>query len=146
MKPYIILIFALITFGAGNLMAQSSESIQKTEQSIRKKGKYALLVMKAQHLKQAIKTGIEFKTTSNKIDFQIITCGELVKEISLDKELQSVLKNAVMQHGLKILICGLSIEQFNVDKHLLPNETPVTKNGLIYMFGLQENGFKTIIL
>lgn len=146
MKPYIILIFALITSGAGNLMAQSSESIQKTEQSIRKKGKYALLVMKAQHLKQAIKTGIEFKTTSNKIDFQIITCGELVKEISLDKELQSVLKNAVMQHGLKILICGLSIEQFNVDTTLLPNETPVTKNGLIYMFGLQENGFKTIIL
>lgn len=146
MKLYLILMLALMTFGAANLNAQTAENIQKTEQSIRKNGKYALLVMKAQHLKAAIQTGIEFKSKSQKIDFQIITCGELVKEISHDGELQNLIKNGVTQNGLKILVCGLSIKQFKVDKTLLPNETPPTENGLIYMFGLQEQGYKTVIL
>ncbi len=146
MKTILILFFALMTFGAGNLNAQTTESIQKTEQSIRKNGKYALLVMKALHLKTAVNTGIEFKTFSKKIDFQIIVCGELVKEISQDKELQGLIKNAVTQHGLKVLVCGLSVEQLKVDKALLPNEIKVTRNGLIYMFGLQEKNYKSIIL
>ena len=146
MKRYIILFIALMTFGAGNMNAQTAESIQKTEHSIRKNGKYALMVMKAQHLKTAVNTGIEFKANSKKIDFQIIACGELVKEISQDAALQSIIKNAVTQHGLKVLVCGLSVEQFKVDKTLLPKETPVTKNGLIYMFGLQEKNYKSIIL
>ncbi len=146
MKTIIILFIALMTFGAGNLNAQTAESIQKTEQSIRKNGKYALLVMKALHLKTAINTGIEFKANSKKIDFQIIVCGELVKEISQDAALQSLIKNAVSQHGLKVLACGLSIEQLKVDKSLLPNEIKVTRNGLIYMFGLQEKNYKSIVL
>lgn len=146
MKTMIILFFALMTLGAGNLNAQKAESVQKTEQSIRKNGKYAIMVMKALHLKTAINTGIEFKASSEKIDFQIIVCGELVKEISQDAALQSVIKNAVAQHGIKVLFCGLSIEQLKVDKTLLPKEISVTKNGLIYMFGLQEKNYKSIVL
>lgn len=146
MKSYIILMVALMTFGAENLNAQTAENIQKTEQSIRKNGKYALLVMKVQHLKVAIQTGIELKAKSKKIDFQIVTCGELVKEISIDEELQALIKNAVNQHGLKILVCGLSIKQFEIDKILLPKETPATENGLLYMLGLQEQNYKTVIL
>lgn len=146
MKTILILFVALMTFGAGNLQAQTAESIQKTEQSIRKNGKYALIVMKALHLKTAVNTGIEFKAKSEKIDFQIIVCGELVKEISQDAALQSLIKNAVTQHGLKVLVCGLSVEQLKVDKTLLPNEIKITRNGLIYMFGLQEKKYKSIVL
>ncbi len=146
MKTIIIIFLALMTFGAGNLNAQTVESVQETEQSIRKNGKYAIMVMKAPHLKTAVNTGIEFKANSKKIDFQIIVCGELVKEISQDAALQSIIKNAVTQHGLKVLVCGLSIEQFKVDKTLLPKEISVTKNGLIYIFGLQEKNYKSIVL
>lgn len=146
MKSFIIILLALMTFGSKSLHAQTIQSIQKTEQSIRKNGKYALLVMKVQHLKAAIQTGIELKNKSQKLDFQIVTCGELVKQISLDKELQKLIIDAVKHHGLKILVCGLSITQFKVDKTLLPKETLATENGLIYMFGLQEQGYKTVIL
>lgn len=146
MKTTLILFIALMTFGAGNLNAQTAESVQQTEQSILKDGKYALMVMKALHLKTAVNTGIEFKANSQKIDFQIIACGELVKEISQDKELQGIIQNAVAQHGLKMLVCGLSIEQFKVDKALLPKDIVVTRNGMIYVFGLQENNYKSIVL
>lgn len=146
MRSSIILILALSLFTTSNGNAQTVESIQKTENSINKRGKYALLVMKPQHLKAAIQTGIEFKTKSKKIKFQIIICGELVKEVSQNPDLQNQIKEVVNKHQLKILICGLSIKQFKVDKKLLPKETPITENGLIYTFGLQENGYKTIVL
>ena len=146
MKTILLLLLALMTFGAGNLNAQTAESVQETEQSIRKNGKYALMVMKALHLKTAVNTGIEFKAFSEKIDFQIIVCGELVKEISQDSALQEMIKNAVNQHGLKVLVCGLTIEQLKVDKTLLPSEIKVTRNGMIYMFGLLEKNYKSIVL
>lgn len=146
MKIYLITFIALLTLGLGLANGQTPEAIKETEQAVRKDGRYAMLVMKAQHLKAGIKTGIAFKSKSEKIDFQIVACGMLVKEISEDAELQSLIKNTVSDQGLKILVCGLSIQQFGINKTLLPKETPITENGLIYMFGLQELGYKSITL
>lgn len=146
MKTSLITFITLLTLGLSLSNAQTAEAIRETEQAIRKDGKYAMLVMKAQHLKAGIKTGIAFKSESEKIDFQIVACGMLVKEISEDAELQELIQNSVSDHGLKILVCGLSIQQFGVDKTLLPDETPITDNGLIYMFGLQELGYRSITL
>lgn len=147
MKIYITLItFIFLVINTTKVNSQTKEEITKIEQSIQKNGKYALLVMKAQHLKVAIQTGKEFRDKSSKIDFQIIVCGELVKEITTDKTLQNIIKMAVNETNLKIVVCGLSIEQFKIDKALLPTEMPITKNGFVYMFGLQENGYKSIIL
>lgn len=147
MKIYSIILFIALSISGANMVhAQTAEEIKKTEQSIKKNGQYALLVMKAQHLKAAIKTGVDFKSRSAKIDFHMVACGELVKQISTDQTLKHLVGEAVNKHGLKILVCGLSIEQFEVDQTLLPEETPVTANGLVYLFGLQEQGFKTVIL
>lgn len=146
MKSSIIFTIALLTLSVGTIQAQSTSTIQETEQSIKQDGKYALLVMKAQHLKAAIKTGISFKGKSEAIDFQIITCGKLVEEIAQDAELQKLIKEAVNKYKMRIVVCGLSIEQFSVDKSKLPEELSITENGLTYLFGLQENGYKTIAL
>lgn len=146
MKSYLILISALITLGPVKLYAQSAANIPVTENSIHKKGKYAMLVMKSQHLVAGIKTGIDLKSRSQKIDFQLLVCGELVNDITLNEDLQNLISDAVRLHSIKILVCGLSIKQFNVKQSLLPKEMTLSDNGLIYMFGLQEQGFKTIIL
>lgn len=146
MKTVLYLLLALMMIGAGNLSAQTDENIQAIEQSIRKDGQFAIMAMKAQHFKTAVATGIDFKSNSKDIDFQVVACGELVKEISQDQALQSLIKEAAAQHGLKFLVCGLSIAQLKVDKALLPKEVSVTKNGMIYMFGLQEKGYNTLVL
>ncbi|MBI1182997.1 hypothetical protein GC194_01905 [bacterium] len=146
MKHLIILALIFIAFGSKPINAQTAQEVQKVESSIRKNGKYSILVMNTQHLKAAIKTGIGFTSTSQRIDFQIVTCGKLLDEIAQDPELQNLIKTAVNEQGLKILACGLSIEQLNIDKTLLPVEMQITGNGLIYMFGLQEKGFNTIAL
>lgn len=147
MKSRIItVIIAVWSLTSLNSQAQSAAEIRKTEQAINRSGKYGLLVMKVPQLKAAIRTGIELKSKSDKIDFQILTCGGLVKEIAQDQALQELVTDAVNNKGLKILVCGLSVQQFKVDKSLLPKAAALTENGLIYMLGLQEQGYKTITL
>lgn len=147
MKLLIVAIaFTCASIASHDIFAQSATSIQQTENAIRNDGKYALLVMNAQHLKACLVTGIDLKGISPKIDFQILACGKLVQEIAQDKALQHLIVDAVKNNGLKVLVCGLSIQQFAVDPTLLPKEMPITQNGLIYMLGLQEQGFKTVIL
>lgn len=145
---FILTLFIVVTslsLSSTTLFAQADTDVTKIENSIKKNGKYALLVQKTNHLKAAIKTGENFKAQSAKIQFQIVVCGELVKEISNDESLKTLISEANSK-GIKILACGLSIKQFQVDTTLLPTVMPITENGLIYMFGLQENGFVTIEL
>ncbi len=125
--------------------AQSVKQTQNIENSISQDGKYALLVRSSQHLKAAIMTGEDFKARSEKIDFRIVMCGELVKELSDNDSLKNMVGEA-SGRGLKILACGLSVKQLSVDRSRLPESVSITENGLIYMFGLEENGFKTITL
>lgn len=147
MYKYIILITMILAIiGAGNIYGQSESEVQRTEQAVKMDGKYGILVMKAQHLKAAILTGKQLKDKSQLIDFQILICGQLVKEISNEVDLKKVISESVADNGLKILVCGLSIHQFQVDKTNLPKEASITENGLLYMFGLQEQGYKTVIL
>lgn len=147
MKLYInmmLIVFAITL--TSKVQAQTSDSIKKTEQAISKHGNYAMMVMKVQHLKAGFQTAKELKEQIPGLDFQIVTCGALVKEIATDKALQKLIIEAQNDTGLKVLICGYSIKQLNIDKTLIPSEISTTENGLIYMFGLQELGYNTIIL
>ncbi|MBE9601554.1 hypothetical protein [Pedobacter sp. MC2016-24] len=104
------------------------------------------MVNGVQSLKAKILTGKELNTKSKQIDVQIVVCGDFVKEIIKEKVLQDLVVDAVKKTRLKILVCGLSVEQSRIDKTLLPIQIPVTTNGLFYIFGLQELGYKTIAL
>ena len=145
MKKYImlLLLFSFIK-GTENISAQTTKEINQVEQSIKNNRKYVLLVMNPKHLKVAIMTGERFKDKSKKIDFQIVTCGEVVKEISTNEELKKTVMEAVQKYGLKIVVCGLTVKQLNIDKTLLPTETPIVNNGIVYAFGLEELGYKSI--
>jgi putative oxidoreductase len=146
MKKYIMILLFSFIMGTENASAQTAKKINQVEQSIKSNGKYALLVMNPKHLKVAILTGERFKNKSKKIDFQIVTCGEVVKEISANEELKKSVVEAVQKYGLKIVVCGLTVKQLNIDKALLPPETPIVDNGIVYMFGLEELGYKSIII
>lgn len=133
---------------AGSALAQppSVDQIDTTEQSIRADGKYAVLVSTAQHLDAAITTGRSLRARSQAIQFQIVACGQVVKEIATNSDVSNAVRQAVNIDGLAIVVCGLSVRQLNVDPAALPREAPLTENGLTYLFGLQEQGFKTIAL
>jgi putative oxidoreductase len=124
----------------------SVEQIDTTEQAIRADGRYAVLVSNAQHLNAAITTGRSLRARSQAIQFQIVACGKVVKEIATNPEVGDSVRRAVNEDGLAVVVCGMSVRQLNVDPAALPPEAPTTENGLTYLFGLQEQGFQTIEL
>ena len=109
-------------------------------------GKYAMMVMNVQHFKAAMITGNAFYKKSPKVKFQIIACGNLVKEIAENPELKKEVAKVAQIPGHQVVICGLSIRQLNVDSAKLPKEAVITDNALLYSFGLQEMGYKMLIL
>ena len=146
MRQYLFIIAsALCLWGTSPANAQSVKEIQTVENAVKNDGKYALLVRTLQHLKAAVITGDALKRKSDKIDFRIVVCGELVKELSNNDSLKKMV-NEASGRGLKILACGLSVKRLAVDKSRLPESVSITENGLIYLFGLEESGFKTIAL
>ena len=136
----------LFTLGTQLLPAQELPTVQHVENSVKKKGKYAMMVMNPKHLTAALLTGRQLQQQSPRIKFQIIACGGLVKELSENKELKMAVAEASKITGHQVVICGLSISQFQVNRADLPPEAIITENALLYSFGLQEMGYKMLIL
>lgn len=147
MKKYIVFTtMVILMLGTQLIKAQTLPTVQKVENSLRKNGKYAMMVMNVQHFKAAMITGNAFYKKSPKVKFQIIACGNLVKEIAENPELKKEVAKAAQIPGHQVVICGLSIRQLNVDSAKLPKEAVITDNALLYSFGLQEMGYKMLIL
>lgn len=120
--------------------------IDAAEQAIKADGKYAVLVSTAQHLDAAITTGRSMRARSQAIQFQIVACGQVVKEIATSAAVADSVRQAVRGDGIAVVVCGMSVNQLKVVPAALPPEAPTTENGLVYLFGLQEQGFETIAL
>jgi intracellular sulfur oxidation DsrE/DsrF family protein len=134
-----------ISVWAPTSQAQQNLTTKEVEQSIQNNGIYALMVMTEQHLKAALITGTEFLNFSADIDFKIVVCGGIVKEISTNEVLKSVI-NQHIDKGISVLMCGLTLKNLKLDASTMPEKAEITQNGITYFFGLQELGYKTLSL
>ncbi|WP_133055689.1 hypothetical protein [Mycolicibacter senuensis] len=138
---------AIIPLGVANpayARPPSAEEIFATENAIRADGRYALLASEARHLDGAIMTGRDLKAKSSAIDFQIVAYGQLVQEIATAPAVKDAVRRAVIDDGLKVVACNISVQRMGIDPALLPPEVPTTGNALTYALGLQEQGYKTL--
>lgn len=143
-KSILLLLLVASSLLTLNASAQNL-SVKQVETSIKSEGKYAMLVRNAEHLKASVKTAAGLIKENPKLEFQIVVCGELVKDLVTDAEMRQLMDKA-KSGGIKVLACGLSMDKFSITQKDLPASVQVTQNGLIYIFGLQENGYKTITL
>lgn len=146
MKKY-ILIITLIILGSTSFSTLSAQTFNanRPELSIKKDGKYALLVRTAQHLKVSIMTGEELKKISPDIQFEIILIGDVLKDLANDASLKPIIENSE-KLGIKIVACEYAMKMFEVEKEQLHSHIATTPNAFTYIFALQENGFKMITL
>ena len=145
MKKLILILLALIAPLFTTQMNAQELTIAQVENSIQKDGRYAMLVRNAEHLQAAVKTGADLIKDNPGLDFQIVVCGALVKDIAGNAATRELMDRAEKE-GVIILACGISLKKFNIAAADLPRTVQVTENGLLYIFGLQENGYKTITL
>lgn len=105
---------------------------------------YALLIRNFNHLQAAIKT-VDMMTEDdpNAVNnFEVIICGKKLTDIN---DYKSLVKKA-QNKGLTLTACGMTMDNFSMDKEDLPDGVQVEANGLIRIFELQEQGYKTITL
>jgi len=141
----IVILLAFLSFTFQSTIAQQPLTPNQIEKSISSTGKYGVLVNTVQHLKAAIKTGNELKSEHKSIEFHIVMCGSVIKELSSKPELQEMVTKAVNK-DLTMLVCGMTLRNLKISADLMPKEALVTENGLTYTFGLMELGFKVITL
>ena len=78
-------------------------------------------------------------------DFQAIICGKTVENLTDKEMMKSFIEKAKKAH-VKIVVCGLSLKKFKVNKEDIPHELVVVDNGLLHNFQLQKKGYLSIEL
>ena len=105
---------------------------------------YAILIRKINHLNAALKTvRMMEEEDDNAINrFEVVICGKGVTQLNNNADLVGKANQA----GITLSACGMSLNKFSISRDELPQGVGVVANGLIRMFNLQEQGYKTITL
>ena len=143
-QTLITILFILTVFVPVKIYAQHSATLS-VENTIKKKGKYAILVQNEPHFMASVMTGEEYKAKSKSIQFEIVLIGSIVKDLAEKETLKPFIEKA-RNSGIKIVVCEFAMEKLGVKKSQYPSSVLTTPNGFTYIFGLQESGFKTITL
>ncbi|HET8753255.1 MAG TPA: DsrE family protein, partial [Salinimicrobium sp.] len=64
-------------------------------------------------------------------DFQIIICGSTVKNLTEEEKMKPYISKAE-KAGVKIVVCGFSLNKFGIKTEELPKEFKVVENGILY--------------
>lgn len=136
MKNHIITLSTLFVMLMGALQAQEINP---------EKNNYLILSKNIQQLKPAILTASSLVQEDVKLfgEFYIIICGKTVLDIPQNKIFNDLLEQAEKQN-IKVFVCGLSLNKFNVSTKKLPENLTVTKNGILHGFQLKKKGFLTL--
>lgn len=127
-----------------SINAQSNKE-RTLEYPIQKDGKYALLVDKANYLMGAINSGVSFKEQSNQVKYEIVLIGPVVKELTTNKEFMPFIEKAA-SNNIRIVVCESAMKKHNLHHQDFHPSIYFTPNGFQYLWGLQDDGFKTIEL
>ncbi len=144
----ITLIQVLIFTFADNAAAQNQISKEPTKETIPSNSQnFGMLVRTEEHIKAAVKTASElFKGSKFKTDrIEIIICGEAVELLKKGSPIEAILKKAI-DMKVRIVACGMSMEKQNVNKESLLSGVEIESNGIIRIFELQNQGYKTVEL
>ena len=145
MKNVSPIVFIILLFGNYLAFGQTTETIDKIEKSIKADGKYAILAGNYKHFEGSVRTGLRMRNGNPNLQFQIVLIGMVVKEITTDKNLLALVEDCKTA-GIQIVICQNAMKALGVSKSDLHPYLETTSSGFLYMFGLQENGFKVITL
>ena len=141
----LMVVFVFVGSVLYNPATAQSLKVSEVENSIKKDGRYAILVPTARYFQAAVMTGKELKTNNPKMDFEIVIISAAAKDLATDESLKSFIEISE-KSGIRIVVCESAMNHFKVKKSDYHPSIQTTPDGFAYMFGLQESGYKTISL
>lgn len=102
-------------------------------------GKYVFLISKVNYLKAIEDAVRQSKAEGVKLsEARVILCGQSVKALA---EENSIVKMALANPKIKLVACGLSLEQMAVDPKVLPSQVVTVRNGILESLKLEKAGY-----
>ena len=139
-----------ITVLVSSLMVLLGSSITTNalaQATAKQKQNYAVLISQPNHMKAAVNTADTISPGSkyNRGNFVIMACSKSVEAFVRGSEMAAAYEKGKAA-GVTYKVCGLSLQQFNIDPATLLDGVEVVPNGLTYMFDLQRQGYSTVEL
>ncbi|WP_276499443.1 DoxX family membrane protein [Pontibacter litorisediminis] len=108
---------------------------------------YAVLISQPNHLKAAVNTAETIIKDSkyNREAFVVMACGKSVEAFKKDGTMAAEIAKGSAA-GVRYILCGMSLKQFNISAADLVDGVEVTPNGLTFMFDLKQKGYTTVEL
>lgn len=104
---------------------------------------FAVMVTDAPHFKVAFDTAKSLDLKENNYEFEVVIVGMLAKEIVEDESLKPYI-DLGEKLGMRIVVCEYALDLLKVDKSLMDSRLEITPNAWIYMFELQDKGYRTL--
>ncbi|GET24923.1 DsrE family protein [Prolixibacter sp. NT017] len=140
MKKYIVILVAIFTFlTAGKSVAQVpvNSNVKNYIVLTRNIKQLKPIILAAEDL--AAEDGSQFGK------FKVIICGKTITNVTQMDKMAPYLEMAEKNH-VELYVCGLSLKKFKIAPKDMPKQIHVTKNGLLYDFQLQKEGYMSIEL
>ncbi len=122
-----------------------SLSVTEIEQSIKAEGQYAILISNARYFQAAVRTGQNLVAKNPELNFDIVLIGPVVKDLAKDESLKPSIEVSE-KTGIRLVVCEAAMQHFELKQSDYHHSIQFTPDGFIYLFGLQESGYKTLTL
>jgi len=129
------------------VLALSIYSAEAQNTMHHEKNNYVVLTRKIPQLQPIILTAEALAEEDGEKfgDFQVIICGKTVTDLT-DQEMMRKFIDKAEEANVKIVICGLSMKKFGVDKKDISQELEVVGNGILHNLQLQKKGYFSVEL
>lgn|SRR5690606_2667589 len=137
MKHFILFIsMLLLSFGV--IQAQDFDP---------EKNNYLLLTKNIKQLNPVLLTAEELAHEDGNSygEFYVVICGKTVKDIPNDNSFKKLLDKAEDQH-VKVFVCGISLDKFQVDPSELPDQLIRIENGILFGIQFSKKGFISLTI
>lgn len=143
-RLFLTLAVLALTLGVAPVtQAQERIPVEKVEQSLKEDGKYALFVHTTNQFKAAMITAEQLQAMDKKISLQVVMAGPVLKDLVEEEGLKN-LAVKMIELDVSLVACGIALKEMDIAPESLPEEVQVTDNAAIYLWGLQELGYKTL--
>lgn len=142
-----VMVFIGITFLSVSSFSQEQTNTisTKTVKTLSKTPDYAMGVSTEKHLKAAIQLFQQLETSGVTINnFEIVVWGKVVSELKNGGELAKLISGQV-KGKLKITVCNVALNFFDMTKTDIPNNVEIIPNAYIRMYELNALGYNTFI-
>ncbi|MBX9851573.1 MAG: DsrE family protein [Cytophagaceae bacterium] len=108
---------------------------------------YAVLISMPNHVKAVVNTAESItKDSKYKRDtFVVMACAQSVDAFVKGSEFADLIQKGKAA-GITYKVCGMSLQQFNINPEALIEGIEIVPNGITYMFDLKMNGYRTVEL